>query len=394
MALTSGERTTLATVIRTTLGMATNNLDAQLLALSEYVDCLPETWVVPPAASDWTPTRAGYLDAAVSSRSSHTAANVVTALGTGSTLTACATADVSGLATSAELAAVQTHGDSTWATADVSGLSTFDPTTDTVTLANGAHGGAAASLTLADYSDFQGSSSGGDATEAKQDTIIGHLTGIKGTGWSGDTDALTEIRNAVDSIEGASGSGARTVVITVQDTSSNDLENASVRLTEGANTYIATTDSSGEATFNLDDYTYTVAVSKAGYTYSGTTLVVDGDETRTYQMTPLSITEPGDADLCTVQFRVNLSGTPVQGAVCRARLQGTNQATDGTILSNAELSDTTDSLGVADLQLVQAGAITKGSGRYKIWVEISGKPVASVETTIPNESTYLFEDLL
>lgn len=36
----------------------------------------------------------------------------------------------------------------------------FDPTTDDVTLANGAHGGAAASITLADYSDFQGA--GGD----------------------------------------------------------------------------------------------------------------------------------------------------------------------------------------------------------------------------------------
>ena len=69
------------------------------------------------------------LDAAVSSRSSHAAADVVTAFGTGAFLTSCLTA---------------------------TGFSTFDPATDKVYLANGAHGGAEASFTLADYSEFQG----------------------------------------------------------------------------------------------------------------------------------------------------------------------------------------------------------------------------------------------
>lgn len=81
--------------------------------------------------------------------STHSAADVVTALGTGATLTACVTAtgfsthsaadvvtamqvvaadfkaDVSGLATSAEIAALESHGDATWATA--TGFSTHAP---------------------------------------------------------------------------------------------------------------------------------------------------------------------------------------------------------------------------------------------------------------------------
>jgi hypothetical protein len=246
-----------------------------------------------------------------------------------------------------------------------------------------------------DVATWQGEyevASGGDATEAKQDTIIGHLTGIKGDGWSDATDTLEDIRDAVDSIEGGSGSGARTVVITVND-GSDPLESATVRMTQTF-TYTASTDASGECTFNLDDATYTVAISKSGYTYSGTTLVVDGDETATYSMSELSISAPAAANLCTVQFRVKLSNTAVEGAVCKAKLLGINQATDGTILSNAESSDTTDSDGIAELQLVQKGDIVKGDGVYKMWVEISGEPVASVETTIPNQSTCLFEDLL
>lgn len=107
-----------------------------------------------------------------------------------------------------------------------------------------------------------------------------------------------------------------------------------------------------------------------------------------------TITAPGDPTLCTVQFRVKLSAIPVSGAVCKARLIGVNQAADGTILSNAESSATTDAAGIAELQLVQKGSIAKGSGIYKIWVEIAGQPVASVETTIPNQNVVLFEDLL
>ena len=39
----------------------------------------------------------------------------------------------------------------------IDGLNDYDPSTEAVTLANGPHGGAAATLVLADYSDFQGS---------------------------------------------------------------------------------------------------------------------------------------------------------------------------------------------------------------------------------------------
>jgi len=189
------------------------------------------------------------------------------------------------------------------------------------------------------------------------------------------------------------GTGARTVTITVND-GADPLESVRVRLTKGASSYVGSTNASGVVTFHVDDGTWTVAATLTGYTYAGTTIVVDGDETATYSMTAQTITAPSAASLCTVQFRVNLSGTAVSGAVCKAKLQGINQASDGTILSNAESSDTTDALGVAELELVQKSSIIKGSGVYRIWVEIAGNPVASVETTIPNQSTILYEDLL
>jgi hypothetical protein len=191
------------------------------------------------------------------------------------------------------------------------------------------------------------------------------------------------------------GSGPFSVVVTVND-GSVPLQNARVRLVEGLNAYTRQTDAAGETAlpFFLEAATYQVLISKGRYDFAGATLVVTGDATPTYSMTALLINEPSDPALCTVRFRVRLSAIAVQGAVCKARLLGINQAADGTILSNEELSVTTDSGGVAELELVRQDAIVKGAGVYVIQVEINGKPVANVRTTIPNQSTVLFEDLI
>jgi len=99
-----------------------------------------------------------------------------------------------------------------------------------------------------------------------------------------DADLDAQLDAILAAASAGAGTGARTVTITVND-GTTALQNAVVRLTEGSNTFRALTNASGVATFNLDDATYTVAVTKSGYTYAGTTLVVDGTETATY--TPL-----------------------------------------------------------------------------------------------------------
>jgi len=94
------------------------------------------------------------------------------------------------------------------------------------------------------------------------------------------------------------GDGARTVHVLVNDGTS-PLENASVRLTEGANTFILETSVAGSGTFNLDDATYDVALTKVGYTFSGTTLVVTGSTSKTYSMSATIITPPPNATTST-----------------------------------------------------------------------------------------------
>jgi hypothetical protein len=98
-------------------------------------------------------------------------------------------------------------------------------------------------------------------------------------------------------LSASTGSGARTVTITV-NLSGSPVEGALVRLTKAAETYLGTTNASGVVTFNIDDGTWTVAITAANATYAGTTLVVDGNETATYSVTAIAVT-PSSAPLRT-----------------------------------------------------------------------------------------------
>lgn len=190
------------------------------------------------------------------------------------------------------------------------------------------------------------------------------------------------------------GTGARTVTVTVND-GTDPVESARVRFTKGTATFIQSTNASGVCTFGLDDATYDLTISEPSHSFTPTTLVVDGNETVTYSMTDVSISAPSAASLCTVQFIVKESNTAVAGVVCKARLNGKNHASDGTILSNQEMSATTAAVtGMAELELVRQDSIVKGSGIYDIWMEIDGKEIASTQTAIPNQTTAYFEDLL
>ena len=82
--------------------------------------------------------------------------------------------------------------------------------------------------------------------------------------------------------------GARTVLTTVT-AASLAVENATVRVTKGTETHAKQTNASGQATFNLDDGTWTVAITSPNATFAGASLVVDGNETPTYAMTVISV---------------------------------------------------------------------------------------------------------
>lgn len=144
---------------------------------------------------------------------------------------------------------------------------------------------------------------------------------------------------ALGALASSSGSGARTVTVTVND-GATALQNARVRMTEGANTYVALTNASGVATFNLDDATYVVSITKQGYSYSGTTLVVNGTEAVTYSMSVVSITA-SDVDKVTGYWTVlDENGNEASGIVVTVRARQATRASSGVLHDAAERTAT------------------------------------------------------
>jgi len=117
----------------------------------------------------------------------------------------------------------------------------------------------------------------------------------------------------------SSGSGANTVTITVTD-GTDPLENAVVSMAEGLNVFAVSTNASGEAVFNLDDATFTVAIYKSGYSFAGANLVVDGTTTQSYSMSPIVIPTTPDPDTIVAYINLFDENGAVEGKSCSAEL--------------------------------------------------------------------------
>lgn len=209
--------------------------------------------------------------------------------------------------------------------------------------------------------------------------VAAAFTEIKGAGWNASTDTLEELADAIAGISSGTGTGARTVTITVND-GTNALQNAKVRVTQGAESYLGTTNASGVVTFNLDDATWTIAITKPGYTYAGTTLVVDGNESATYSMTAVTIT-PSSGSLVT-GYWVCYSELGVVESGVSITMQATKVPADtGFALDSAIRTSTSGSDGVAQFTNLIPGAtyrVQRNSGDYYT-IKIDDDATGSVE---------------
>jgi hypothetical protein len=112
--------------------------------------------------------------------------------------------------------------------------------------------------------------------------------------WDAATSNLTTAGSIGRLLVNNAGTGANLVTVTVTD-GSTPLQNAIVRLTQGINTFVASTDGSGVASFALDSFTYGVTITKSGYQFSPSTIVVTGSANFAKVMTvSVAIGAPAD----------------------------------------------------------------------------------------------------
>lgn len=191
------------------------------------------------------------------------------------------------------------------------------------------------------------------------------------------TDSTEAVRDAVDTINTGAGSGARTVTLTVDD-GTDPLENANVRVTQGAETYVQATNASGQVTFSLDDATWTVVITKPLYTFTSTTIVVDGNETATYSMTAVSIPSSSAGQVTGYVYCYDEEGVVESGVSVNIKITvvgvSTGYAYDGTVRTG-----TSDANG-----LVSFTGLFKGA-TYKVWRGVGYD--SAVEVDIASDAT-------
>jgi len=182
---------------------------------------------------------------------------------------------------------------------------------------------------------------------------------------------LDDQLDAILAAGGGAGTGARTVTITVND-GTTVLQNATVRMTEGVNTFTALTNASGVAVFNLDDATYTVSITKSGYSYTGTTLVVNGTETATYSMTAISVTPPTSPSksaievLCVDENVDAESGVAVDFRIVTIPTGDQNIAYKGT-----KQTATSDVDGIARFEVARGSVCEYKRGEADVWQRVT-----------------------
>jgi hypothetical protein len=154
------------------------------------------------------------------------------------------------------------------------------------------------------------------------------------------------------------GSGAYSVVLTAKDADTDAvLENVVIAVTSGAERYSVTTPADGEITFNLGAATWTITAYRAGYSFTGTTIVVSDDTTADVDMESLSITaapagqvtgyvqmvaRDGSADVgATLSYRIRDYADTV-GGESPDRTIGTTSAADVNGLLQQALRANTD----------------------------------------------------
>jgi hypothetical protein len=149
-------------------------------------------------------------------------------------------------------------------------------------------------------------------------------------------------------------------------------------MTEGSNTYTATTNASGIATFALDAATYSVVITKAGYQFTPTTKVVSATGSQTYSMTQVSIT-PSAADQVTGYLtcydETGAVDTAAEVTIQQIKAAGTGLACDG-----AERTETANGSGVVEFTGLFPGA------QYTLWrgTKATAKPITF---TLPANAT-------
>lgn len=198
-----------------------------------------------------------------------------------------------------------------------------------------------------------------------------------------------DLDEQLDSLSGGgAGTGARTITITVLTPEDEGLENATVRLTQGSSVRRGLTDEDGVVTFGVDDATWSLAITAAGFSFVPDTIVVDVDHLA-FERTMTADTLPVPSDLANALVLFTIDSEPLAGQRIEYRMMTPPPLVSGRAFSKMnQTSEASSSLGAIAVECHRGAEY---EFRYKVggWVTFL-VPVAGED----EPDTYTIESLM
>jgi hypothetical protein len=189
----------------------------------------------------------------------------------------------------------------------------------------------------------------------------------------------------------STGGGARTVTITVT-LGGLPLEGATVRLSKGGESFTGSTNGSGQVVFNVDDGTWTVAITASGASFAGASLVVDGNEAATYAMVANTVPPATNPNTCRVQLIAsrNVAAEKVRVLILS---EGQSGRSGNNAFLNRAFDGETDANGQLLVDLPWSSTPGVGRYRFKLFDLSTGTLLHDRTCTVPNLSSAEYDDL-
>jgi hypothetical protein len=159
------------------------------------------------------------------------------------------------------------------------------------------------------------------------------------------------------------------------------VEGAKVRLTKAAESYLGTTNVSGQVTFNVDDGSWIVGITSPNTTFAGAVLAVSGNLSQSYNVTAISITPSSPGNVTGYWLCLGVNGLPESGVTMSMQAVSIDCDISGLALDTTVRTTTSNVSGVAQFPDLTPGV------RYQAWRGTGAK----VYVTIPTDASGTLE---
>lgn len=297
-------------------------------------------------------------------------------------------ADVSALALEATVEALNDLSSADAQAAATAALNAYDPPTKAELDAAEGNIRGTDGDTLKTLSDkiAEGGGGGGDATAENQQAIIDSLTEAKGAGFDTATDSLEALRDRGDSgaWSGSAGSGSNTITATASDGAGTLANGVKVTVRDDAGNIVAilSTNSLGVCTFYLDDGTYTIVTGSTSiWQGSSTEVEVTADAAVALTLTAQTLPTPSSADKYIIIINATDEYDDAVGAADRSyrllRIFPAHDASANLIRSTERNPIVTDAQGRASFEI---GRGVEGGVLEESWTDAAGAPRTETHT--------------